>query len=91
MMVRTTIVVSGRVQGVAFRNSTLRLALGLGINGWVRNLPNGDVEACFEGEESSVREIVEWCRRGPTSARVDRVIEHEGIYSGEFSSFDIRY
>lgn len=91
MMVRKSVVVSGRVQGVAFRHHTQRTALELGVRGWVRNLPNGDLEACFEGEETAVRQMVEWCRRGPSAARVDSLLERAGDHTGEFVSFDIRY
>ena len=91
MMVRKSVVVTGRVQGVAFRNNTQRVAVDLGVKGWVRNLPNGDVEACFEGEEAAVQSLVEWCRRGPSAARVDRLVETEGRHTGEFGSFLIRY
>jgi acylphosphatase len=91
MPVRKRVVVAGRVQGVAFRNSTQMAAVGLGVTGWVRNLPNGDVEGCFEGEEAAVQQLVDWCRRGPSAARVDRLIEHEESYSGEFCRFEIRY
>ncbi len=90
-MVRRAVVVSGRVQGVAFRNHTQRTALELGVKGWVRNLPNGDVEGCFEGEETAVRQLVDWCRRGPATARVDRLTEREERHTGEFGSFEIRY
>ena len=67
------VVVSGRVQGVAFRVSTLREAERLGVAGWVRNLPDGCVEAAFEGAPEAVSAAVEWCHRGPSWARVDRV------------------
>lgn len=90
-MVRKSVVVSGRVQGVAFRNSTQRTAVELGVKGWVRNLPNGDVEGCFEGEEHAVRQLVDWCRRGPSAARVDRLMEMDGGHTGEFCTFEIRY
>lgn len=91
MMVRKSVVVSGRVQGVAFRNYTQKTAVELGVRGWVRNLRNGDVEACFEGEEAAVRQLVEWCRRGPSAARVDRLQIEDGSFSGEFGSFEIRF
>lgn len=91
MMVRKTVVVSGRVQGVAFRNNTQKTAVELGVRGWVRNLPNGDVEGCFEGDEHAVRQLVEWCRKGPSAARVDRLVERDGNHTGEFGSFEIRY
>lgn len=90
-MVRKAVVVSGRVQGVAFRNSTQRTAVELGVKGWVRNLPNGDVEGCFEGEEVAVRQLVDWCRRGPSAARVETLQLHDSEYTGEFGAFEIRY
>lgn len=90
-MVRKSVVVTGRVQGVAFRNYTQKTALDLGVKGWVKNLPNGDVEGCFEGEEHAVQALVDWCRKGPSAARVDRLIEREGRHTGEFGTFEIRY
>ncbi len=63
--------VSGKVQGVSFRQHTLEEAERLDLNGWVRNLADGRVEVLFEGEESAVRELEAWLGRGPESARVD--------------------
>ena len=91
MKVRKSVVVTGRVQGVAFRNYTLMTAVSLGVKGWVRNLPTGEVEGCFEGEEGDVLELVDWCRRGPSAVRVDSLLEREGTHTGEFCSFEIRY
>lgn len=68
---RTRVVVSGRVQGVFFRGETQDLARRLGLAGWVRNRPDGCVEAVFEGPAAAVEEAVGWCRRGPAMARVD--------------------
>ena len=77
-MKRAHVFVSGRVQGVWFRASTRDKAEELSLNGWVRNLPDGRVEAVFEGDDRAVEEMVEWCRHGPTMARVDTVdIEYE--------------
>ncbi len=77
-MKRAHVFVSGRVQGVWFRASTRDKAEELSLNGWVRNLPDGRVEAVFEGDDRAVEEMVEWCRHGPPMARVDRVdIEYE--------------
>lgn len=70
--VRARVRVGGRVQGVAFRASTQETAGGLGLAGWVRNLPSGEVEAVFEGPREAVERAVAWCRRGPSAARVDR-------------------
>jgi acylphosphatase len=65
--------VSGRVQGVGFRVHTAERARSLGVAGSVRNLPDGTVEAAFEGEEAAVEALVGWCRRGPAGARIDAV------------------
>lgn len=69
------IVVRGRVQGVGFRAWVVRLAHELGVQGWVRNLPDGDVEAEAMGEEAALRSFVEAMRKGPVAARVEEVGE----------------
>jgi acylphosphatase len=74
-MKRLRVLVSGRVQGVWFRESTREEADRLGVAGWVRNLPDGRVEATFEGPVLGVEAMVAWCRRGPPNAGVDRVEE----------------
>jgi acylphosphatase len=71
-MRRVRIQLSGRVQGVFFRASCAQRAEELDLSGWVRNMPGGGVEATFEGTESSVEQMVRWCREGPPLARVDR-------------------
>lgn len=71
--VRAHVLVSGRVQGVYFRANTKARADRLGVRGWVRNLPDGRVEAVFEGPRPQVEECLEWCRRGPQGARVDHL------------------
>jgi acylphosphatase len=65
--------VSGRVQGVFFRDDCRREAVSAGVAGWVRNRPDGRVEAVFEGEPDAVYRLVSWCRTGPPSARVSEV------------------
>jgi len=65
--------VHGIVQGVWFRASTRETALAHGVKGWVRNTPDGCVEAFAQGEDSAVDALVAWCRQGPAGARVDRV------------------
>ena len=72
-MIRRRIVVHGHVQGVFFRDTVQRSAVGAGVAGWVRNNRDGTVEAAFEGEPAAVERLVELCRRGPRGARVDRV------------------
>ena len=69
------IVVRGRVQGVGFRAWVVRQAHGLGLGGWVRNLPDGDVEAEAVGEEAALRRFIETVRTGPVAARVEHVQE----------------
>ena len=67
------VLVSGRVQGIGFRWATLERARSRGVAGWVRNRPEGDVEAAFEGAPDAVDALVAWVRRGPSGARVDDV------------------
>jgi len=68
--IRRRVVVSGRVQGVGYRESCRRRAERLGVSGWVRNRADGSVEAVFEGPAESVDAAVEWCREGPRWAAV---------------------
>jgi acylphosphatase len=70
---RARVVVRGRVQGVFFRVETRDRARSLGISGWVRNAPDGSVEAVFEGDRERIESMLTWCRRGPSLARVDEV------------------
>ena len=72
-MKRIRVVASGRVQGVFYRATCARLARGLGLTGYVRNLPDGRVEAAFEGSDAAVDEMVQWSRVGPDLANVDRL------------------
>jgi len=71
--VRRRVLVDGRVQGVFFRDSCRRQAVAAGVGGWVRNRPDGRVEACFEGEPEAVERMVGWCRQGPRGAYVTNV------------------
>ena len=72
-MTSRRVVVRGRVQGVFFRDSVRRIAAGQGVAGWVRNNPDGTVEAFFEGDEGAVERLVDFCRRGPSGAAVEGV------------------
>ncbi|GIF04718.1 acylphosphatase [Actinoplanes siamensis] len=72
-MVRTRVLISGTVQGVFFRDSCRRVAVQRGVSGWVRNLPDGRVEAVFEGPEDAVAQLVSWSRSGPPRATVTAV------------------
>jgi acylphosphatase len=81
--VRRRVFVSGEVQGVFFRDSARREAVVHGVNGWVRNLPDGRVEAVFEGDPAGVEAMVRWARSGPPRARVERVDVVEEPPTGE--------
>lgn len=91
MKTRAMVTVSGRVQGVNFRYYTKESAERLNVTGWIKNLPDGRVQGCFEGEESDVAALIDWCRTGPASARVDGVTVEKGAASGEFFGFDVRH
>ncbi len=84
------LLISGQVQGVCFRHYTRQTALKNGVSGWVRNLPDGRVEALFEGDEQAVNTTVDWCRSGPEWARVDRVEIEDRAVTGKFTNFTIR-
>jgi acylphosphatase len=90
-MKRFHVYVSGHVQGVFFRANTWKKARSLGLTGWVRNLPDGRVEAVFEGEHHSVAAMREWCRTGTPPARVDHLEAEEEELTGEFTDFRIVY
>ena len=79
-----TLIISGNVQGVLFRESARREALRLGLLGFARNEPDGSVHIEAEGEESHLRLFLAWCRKGPASARVEQVEER---WSGELRHF----
>ena len=81
MTVRRRVLISGLVQGVFFRDTCRSLAQRAGVAGWVRNLPDGRVEACFEGGPDAVEEMIRWSRSGPPTAAVDdvQVIEEPAV------------
>lgn len=89
--VRAHVIISGRVQGVFFRAETQRAVHGTGVTGWVRNRPEGTVEAIFEGPDPAVNEAVAWCHTGAPMARVTEVQVRWEDYTGEFDAFDITY
>ena len=82
--------ISGRVQGVFFRQTALEKASKLGVLGWVRNLPDGRVEAVFEGEKDIVNKMVSWAKKGPVSARVENCEVDFQPFKGEFKGFNIK-
>lgn len=90
-LVQAHVYVTGRVQGVNFRYYTRQQAFELGVSGWVRNVRDGRVEALFQGDEEQVRKILNWCERGPPSARVvDIEIDWQEL-SETLSDFEIRF
>ncbi|MCL2476034.1 acylphosphatase [Candidatus Bathycorpusculum sp.] len=86
---RAHVYISGKVQGVYFRQNTKNQALHQSVTGWVRNLDDGSVEAVFEGEDASVRAVVDFCRVGPRGASVTGVAVAWEPYQAEFQSFEI--
>lgn len=88
---RAHVYVSGGVQGVFFRDSARERAERLGLTGWVKNLPDGRVEALFEGPSEGVREMVRWCEQGgPPHAEVEDVQTEFEASRGDLASFEVR-
>ena len=87
---RAHVRISGRVQGVFFRDSTREKAQELGLSGYVKNTPDGDVEALFEGPEEAVEEMVRWCGQGPPHASVENVEANYEPARGDLTGFEVR-
>jgi len=87
--IRAHVFVSGKVQGVYFRQNAMQTARKHDTTGWVRNLDDGRVEAVIEGDEKNVNSVVEWCHQGPPASKVDAVDVRYETYTGEFSDFAI--
>ncbi len=85
------VLVSGRVQGVFYRESLRRRVAQLGVSGWVKNLTDGRVEAVFEGEEEAVRRAVDYARDGPPFAHVSELRATAEPVSGERGPFEVRH
>ncbi len=83
--------IEGRVQGVNFRMATAQAADRLGVYGWVRNKPDGSVEALLEGDADRVDAMIKWCHEGPPVASVTGVTVEEEGYTGRYTDFTIRY
>jgi acylphosphatase len=83
------VTIKSRVQGVSFRHYTQQNAMLHEVTGWVKNLPDGRVAGCFEGEEQNVRTLIDWCRLGPAWAQVEEVLVVEEPYQGDFTGFTI--
>ena len=90
-LVRARFLVTGRVQGVSFRQFTIDEARALGVRGWVRNLPDGRVEAEAEGERAAVEALLRACRRGPPPAQVDDLEVVWAAHAGDLGTFAARF
>ena len=86
---RAAVIISGRVQGVWFRQSTKQTADKFAVVGWVRNNPDRSVEAVFEGERTAVQAVIDWCQQGPDMAKVDNLQLEWLEATGEFSQFTV--
>jgi acylphosphatase len=88
---RAHLFIDGRVQGVCYRAFTREVAHTLGLNGWVRNLRDGKVEAVFEGEKKVIRQAIQECYAGPLGARVSNIDIQWEHYTGKENGFSIKY
>ncbi len=88
---RVHIKISGDVQGVGFRYTTIETARSLGLVGWVRNVTGGGVEIVAEGEKNSLERLIEWCKGGPTFGKVANTEVEWQNSTGEFSGFEVEY
>jgi acylphosphatase len=88
---RIHIFVTGRVQGVFFRQSTRVMAIKNNVNGLVRNLDDGRVEIIAEGEKQNIDNLAKWCKTGPANSRVDEFELLDEDSTGEFENFEVRY
>lgn len=84
------IIIFGRVQGVFFRHSAQIIARKLSLTGWVRNAEGGSVEAVVQGGKNDIEKFIEWCRKGPALARVERVETTWEGSSATYDSFEIK-
>ena len=91
MNVRAHLLISGRVQGVWYRASTKEKAAELGVVGWVKNTSDGKVEAVFEGTKEYVDRMIDWCYQGPPLAHVTEINVSYESFTGEFSTFTVKY
>ena len=88
---RVHLLISGRVQGVYFRQGMMETAEKNNVLGWVRNLPDNKVESVLEGNDSNVDAVIEWAYFGPAGAVVDELKISEENFTGEFREFKIHY
>ncbi|MEW6110225.1 MAG: acylphosphatase [Nitrospirota bacterium] len=88
---RAHLFIDGRVQGVFYRAFTREVAMRLGLNGWVKNLYDGRVEAVFEGDRDLVETAINECRKGPPGAYVSDIDLKWEESSGEYKGFEVKY
>lgn len=86
---RVSLLISGRVQGVFFRLKTKEDAGKLGLTGWVKNNGDGSVEILAEGDKDKLEELIDWCKKGPQHAQVNKVAVYWRQFTGEFKDFKI--
>lgn len=90
-MKRLHVYIEGKVQGVGFRHFVKINARQIGVNGWVKNLPDGRVEVVFEGSEAQINEMIECCKQGPRSGRVSNIHVHLEETDHSFEDFQVKY
>lgn len=88
---RVAMIVNGRVQGVFYRDSTMRKARELGLAGYVRNLPDGNVEVVAQGTTAALEDLIRWCRSGPPAAVVTDIQTTYGPPEPGLEGFSVRY
>jgi len=88
---RVRLFVTGRVQGVFFRQSLKAKSIQNDVFGWVKNLQDGSVECLLEGNEKNISILVEWANSGPANAIVENVEVHNEKFDNEFTKFDVLY
>ena len=90
-MERVHVIVQGRVQGVFYRASARKHARQLGLSGWARNCPDGNVEILAEGERNMLEQLIAWSRKGPPAAHVTSVQVEWQAATGEFAGFEVKH
>jgi len=89
-VIRATLTIHGRVQGVGYRANAKRKATEYGLKGYTRNLPDGSVEIVAEGDPAQIDKLVAWCSHGPTMSHVTKLDTENSEATGEFRDFNIR-
>ena len=88
---RVHILVTGKVQGVFFRQATKVIAIKNNVTGWVKNLEDTKVEILLEGDAQNVNSLVDWCHNGPANSRVDEIKIAQQDFLGQYSNFQVLY